>query len=235
MKFRVIALSTAPDVAGLRNLHGLPAELSDVEVAEFAFQRRRAATGDDLLPPPLRRLAAFAVASLDERGFCVFDDADADESALLAALCAACADGEALWCWNRREASFASLKARSLILVGALPAMAVLPKAAGQLSELLEEAGEAADLAMLSRLCGLPLAAGFSQDEVWRQTLAGDIGGLRRATTARALAAFLLGLRQFRLNGKITPAEYERSAVLVRESLRNRAPDAAWRDWAARP
>ena len=40
-------IETIPDVAGIRKLHDLPADLSDNEVAEFAFQQRRAASGDE--------------------------------------------------------------------------------------------------------------------------------------------------------------------------------------------
>ena len=37
----VFDIETIPDVAGLRRLHELPPELSDAEVAELAFQKRR--------------------------------------------------------------------------------------------------------------------------------------------------------------------------------------------------
>ena len=37
----VFDIETIPDVAGLRRLHGLPADMSDAEVAELAFQQGR--------------------------------------------------------------------------------------------------------------------------------------------------------------------------------------------------
>ena len=51
----VFDIETIPDVAGLRRLHGLPADMSDAEVAELAFQQRRAQNNSDFLPLPAAR------------------------------------------------------------------------------------------------------------------------------------------------------------------------------------
>jgi predicted PolB exonuclease-like 3'-5' exonuclease len=56
----VFDIETIPDVAGLRRLHGLPADLSDTEVAELAFQQRRAQNGSDFLPHYLQRIATIS-------------------------------------------------------------------------------------------------------------------------------------------------------------------------------
>ncbi|MCL2076457.1 MAG: 3'-5' exonuclease [Betaproteobacteria bacterium] len=53
-------IETIPDVGGLRHLYGLGASLSDAEVAEFAFQRRRAQVGHDFLPLHLQRVIAIS-------------------------------------------------------------------------------------------------------------------------------------------------------------------------------
>ena len=52
----VFDIETIPDVAGLRRLNDLPAGLSDDEVAELAFQQRRAKTGNDFLQLHLQRI-----------------------------------------------------------------------------------------------------------------------------------------------------------------------------------
>ena len=44
-------IETVPDVAGIRRLHDLPADLPDADVAELAYQKRRVQTGSDFLPP----------------------------------------------------------------------------------------------------------------------------------------------------------------------------------------
>ena len=55
-------IETIPDCEGIRKLHDLPADLPDHEVAEVAFQKRRAVTGSRnaegrrlVLPVPTER------------------------------------------------------------------------------------------------------------------------------------------------------------------------------------
>src|SRR3989442_11079324 len=55
-------IETVPDVAGLRLLRDLDPKLSDRDVAEHAFQQRRAQTGQDFLPLHLHRVVAIACA-----------------------------------------------------------------------------------------------------------------------------------------------------------------------------
>ncbi|MCK6407094.1 MAG: 3'-5' exonuclease [Rhodocyclaceae bacterium] len=56
----VFDIETIPDVSGLRRLHGLPADMSDAEVAELAFQQRRAQNGNDFLPHYLQRVVTIS-------------------------------------------------------------------------------------------------------------------------------------------------------------------------------
>ena len=58
----VFDIETIPDVAGWRRLHDLDASLSDAEVAEMAFQQRRAQTNSDFLPLHLQRVAVISCA-----------------------------------------------------------------------------------------------------------------------------------------------------------------------------
>jgi len=59
-------IETVPDCPGIRRLHDLPDSLPDAEVAEVAFQRRRAATGSDFLQPHLQRVVAIACVMRDD-------------------------------------------------------------------------------------------------------------------------------------------------------------------------
>jgi predicted PolB exonuclease-like 3'-5' exonuclease len=45
----VFDIETVPDIAGLRALNNIDSRVSDVEVAEMAFQLRRQKTGSDFL------------------------------------------------------------------------------------------------------------------------------------------------------------------------------------------
>lgn len=74
----VFDIETIPDVAGIRALHGLPAELDDEEVAEFAFQQRRAANGTDFLPHHLQRVVTISCALRDVNHFRVFSLSEPD-------------------------------------------------------------------------------------------------------------------------------------------------------------
>lgn len=72
----IFDIETIPDVAGIRALHELPDELSDTEVAEFAFQQRRVVTGNDFLPHHLQRIVAISCVLRDARHFRVFSLAE---------------------------------------------------------------------------------------------------------------------------------------------------------------
>lgn len=56
----VFDIETIPDVAGIRRLYDLDPTLSDAEVAELAFQQRRAKTGNDFLPLHLQRIVVIS-------------------------------------------------------------------------------------------------------------------------------------------------------------------------------
>ena len=60
MPVLVFDIETIPDVAGIRAIESLPAGLSDFEVAEWAFQQRRASHGNDFLPHHLQRVVSIS-------------------------------------------------------------------------------------------------------------------------------------------------------------------------------
>jgi len=65
-------IETVPDVAGIRRLHGLPADLPDAEVAEIAFQMRRVRSGSDFLAPHLHRVVVISCVLRGDEGLRVF-------------------------------------------------------------------------------------------------------------------------------------------------------------------
>jgi 3'-5' exonuclease len=68
----VFDIETIPDVAGVRALNGLTEALSDYEVAEFAFQQRRAANGSDFLQHHLHRIVTISCVLREGGHFRVF-------------------------------------------------------------------------------------------------------------------------------------------------------------------
>jgi hypothetical protein len=65
-------IETIPDVAGIRRLHGLPADLPDAEAAEIAFQMRRVKSGSDFLAPHLHRVVVVSCVLRSDEGLRVF-------------------------------------------------------------------------------------------------------------------------------------------------------------------
>ncbi|HEY5638360.1 MAG TPA: 3'-5' exonuclease, partial [Burkholderiales bacterium] len=65
-------IETVPDVDGLRRLWELPDTLDDGEVAEMAFQKRRAQAGHDFLPPYLHRVLVISYVMRNDTGVQVF-------------------------------------------------------------------------------------------------------------------------------------------------------------------
>jgi 3'-5' exonuclease len=61
-------IETVPDVAGIRTLRGLPAEMPDADVAEIAFAARREKNGSDFLPLHLHRIVAISCLFRDDQG-----------------------------------------------------------------------------------------------------------------------------------------------------------------------
>ena len=78
MPVLVFDIETIPDVAGIRVLNGLPDELPDYEVAEFAFQQRRAANGSDFLQHHLQRVVTISCVLRDANQFRVFSLSEPD-------------------------------------------------------------------------------------------------------------------------------------------------------------
>ena len=72
----VFDIETIPDVPGFRKLNELPAELFDAEVAELAFQQRRARTGNDFIQLHLQRVVAISCVLRTMEGFKVWSLAE---------------------------------------------------------------------------------------------------------------------------------------------------------------
>ena len=72
----VFDIETIPDVEGIRDLHDLGPDLSPYEVAEFAFQKRRAQSGSDFLPLHLQRVVVISCVTRDDKQFRVWSLAE---------------------------------------------------------------------------------------------------------------------------------------------------------------
>ena len=73
-------IETVPDCTGIRRLYELHDALADEEVAEVAFQKRRAASGTDFLPPHLQRVVAISCVLRDSEGVRIWSLGQPEES-----------------------------------------------------------------------------------------------------------------------------------------------------------
>jgi predicted PolB exonuclease-like 3'-5' exonuclease len=76
----VFDIETVPDIAGLRVLYEVGAEVSDAEVAAMAFQRRRQVTGGDFLQLHLHRVVAIACVLRERDSVRVWSLGEKDDS-----------------------------------------------------------------------------------------------------------------------------------------------------------
>lgn len=221
----VFDIRTIPDVSGLRAIYALPHELSDREVAEFAFQRRRAAFGVDSLPAHLQRIACISWLAQGDNGividsFCV---SEMDESTLLQGFFRLLTEAKAdLVSWDGRRFASPALMTRAAIHgVRAGRCMESLHDRHLALAEELSVGEKDSFLALgeLTVLSGFPSIAPLGVDGVWAAHMVGDHAAVRADCEQDVVKAWLLHLRRNLVHGVMERAAYERELSVLREAL----------------
>jgi predicted PolB exonuclease-like 3'-5' exonuclease len=246
----VFDIETIPDCPGIRRLYDLPADLADQEVAEVAFQKRRAKSGSDFLPPHLQRVAVVSCLLRDDEGLRIFSigEPEADEAKTIQRFF----EGvdkyvPQLVSWNGRGFDLPVLAARGLIHgvsagcfwdTGAdnkdfkwsnyvnrfhdrhLDLMDVLSIYGGRGSPLDE----------LAKLAGLPGKLGMDGSEVWDAYRRGEIAAIRDYCETDCANTFLLYLRFQLMRCAYTPQRHAAECALLRSGLEKR-PEPHWREF----
>jgi len=247
----VFDIETVPDVEGLRRLHGLDAKLPDSDVAAFALQRRRAATGQDFLPLHLHRVVAIACALREGDTFRVWSlgtpaDGEAD-------LIRRFFDGvekytPQLVSWNGGGFDLPVLHYRSMVHGLSAPRywdmgdddrdfrynnyinryhtrhLDVM-----DLLALYQPRGYA-PLDDLARLCGFPGKLGMDGSKVWDAFQAGRLEEIRNYCETDVANTHLVFLRFQLLRGVLDPERYRRECELVRGTL-EKMSERHWREF----
>jgi predicted PolB exonuclease-like 3'-5' exonuclease len=256
----VFDIETVPDTKGLRRLHGLEAGLSELDVAEFAYARRRIQTGHDFLPPHLQRVVAISCVLRDGPSFRVWSlgGGDEDEAELIQRFY----DGierytPQLISWNGSGFDLPVLHYRSMIhgLNAArywdlgeddrdfrynnyisryhtrhLDLMDLLALYNGRNFVPLDE---------MAQLIGLPGKLGMDGSKVWAAFASGEIHAIRNYCETDVVNTYLVYLRFQLMRGHMSKERHDSECTLVRESLaRNDAPHwkeflTAWSDAGA--
>lgn len=234
-------IETIPDVAGIRRLHGLPADLPDREVAEVAFQIRRAKTGSDFLPPQLQRVAVISCVLRGDEGVRVFS-LEGEEREIIRRFYEGLEKFvPQLVSWNGGGFDLPVLNYRALIhRIDAsrfwepgrnnyynryqdmhLDLMDVLAMFQPRNNASLDE---------VAQLAGLPGKIGVGGARVWETYLAGDFGKIRDYCEVDTLNTFLLFLRFQVVRGAFTTEIYEKEVEVVRKYLQSQ-DKPHWREF----
>ena len=244
-------IETVPDVAGLRRLYDLDPKLSDHDVAEFALQRRRAATGNDFLPLHQHRVVAIACALREGDSFRVWSLGTPDDSE--AELIRRFFDGiekytPQLVSWNGGGFDLPVLHYRSLVHGISAPRYWDMGEDDRDfrcnnyisryhtrhldLMDLLAlyQPRDYVPLDDLARLFGFPGKLGMDGSQVWEAFRAGKIDEIRNYCETDVANTHLVFLRFQLLRGVYDAANYERECELVRGTLAN-SKDPHWREF----
>ncbi|MDR2261268.1 MAG: 3'-5' exonuclease [Azoarcus sp.] len=254
----IFDIETIPDIAGLRRLHGLPEEsLSDGEVAEFIFQQRRAATGNDFLPHYLQRIVTISCALHSPGQFRVFSlsEPDNNEGEIIQRFF----DGiekytPQLVSWNGGGFDLPVLHYRGLLHGVAAPRYWDLGDGDYadsrdfkwnnyisryharhlDLMDLLAlyQPRANAPLDDLAKLMGYPGKLGMDGSAVWAAWQAGRIAEIRDYCETDVVNTGLVYLRFLKMRGILDAAAWAREVAMVRSTL-EKIDAPHWREFLA--
>jgi predicted PolB exonuclease-like 3'-5' exonuclease len=252
-------IETVPDVAGLRLLYDIDPKVPDADVAEFAFQKRRAQTGNDFLQLHLQRVVAISCAMREGDSFrCWTLGAEEDGEA---ELIRRFYDGidrytPQLVSWNGCGFDLPVLHYRSLVHGLSAPRYWDMGdddrdfKFNNYLNRYhtrhldvmdvlsLYQGRGAAPLDQLAKLLGFPGKLGMDGSKVWDAFQDGQIASIRNYCETDAVNTYLVYLRFQLLRGVYDAARYQRELELVRATL-GKCEGAHWQEflgqWKADP
>jgi hypothetical protein len=237
-------IETIPDVAGIRRLHGLPADLPDAEVAEVAFQIRRTKTGSDFLPPQLQRVVVVSCVLRNDEGLQVFSIAEPERNE--AGILQKFWDGveklvPQLVSWNGGGFDLPVMNYRSLIHGVSAPTFwetgdenrdfrynNYISRYHGRHLDLMDvlamyQPRNNAPLDDVAQLAGLPGKIGIGGAKVWETWLAGGQAKIRDYCEIDTANTYLLYLRFQLLRGVFSKDVYQKEKSILKKYLKEQA------------
>ena len=247
-------IETAPDCDGLRRLYELDPALSDKDVAEIAFQRRRTAANHDFLQLHQHRVIAIACALREGEGFRVWSLGSAEDSE--AELIRRFFDGiekytPQLVSWNGGGFDLPVLHYRSLVHGIAAPRywdqgeddrdfkwnnyISRYHSRHLDLMDLLAlyQGRGSAPLDDLAQLMGLPGKLGMDGSQVWDAYQAGKLPDIRNYCETDVVNTYLVFLRFQMMRGTLTAEQHKAQCDVVRSTLA-KSPEPHWKEFLAR-
>jgi predicted PolB exonuclease-like 3'-5' exonuclease len=244
-------IETIPDCAGIRRLYDLPADLSDREVAEVAFQKRRAQSGgSDFLPNHLQKVLVISCVLRDDEGIKIFSigEPDNDERASIQRFF----EGinryvPQIVSWNGRGFDLPVLAARGLI--HGVTAACFWDTGADNkdfkwsnyinrfhdrhidlMDVLSMYGGRGAPLDELARLAGFPGKIGVGGAMVWEAYQNNEVRQIRDYCEADCANTYLLYLRFQLMRCAYSQERYASECALLRGILEKRS-EPHWKEF----
>jgi hypothetical protein len=228
-----------PDIEGLRRVYALPCDLADDEVAEYAWQRSRAAGLGDTLSPCLQRIVSIACVR-DKAGHFELFSLSGDEANILARFYALADVADDLM-----SCGIPGLPALEPEYV--LQSRAVLHQVAAQKRPVFQCLGrtlfgaqahtdKGAGLETIAVLAGLPGVQPLLAQACWRKIRDADTSQIEALNEVRVLVQYVLGLRQRVLWGETSPPECLAESARLRRWLQNSSSahlQTCLQDWPA--
>jgi predicted PolB exonuclease-like 3'-5' exonuclease len=244
-------IETAPDCDGLRRLYGLDEALSDKDVAEIAFQRRRTASNHDFLQLHLHRVIAIACALREGEAVRVWSLGTPEDNE--AVLIRRFFDGiekytPQLVSWNGGGFDLPVLHYRSLVHGISAPRYwdqgederdfkwnNYISRYHARHLDLMDllalyQPRNNVPLDEIARLAGFPGKLGMDGSQVWGAYQGGRLREIRSYCETDAANTYLMYLRFQLLRGVLDEAAYRREVELLRATLAKSA-DAHWREF----
>lgn len=250
----VFDIETIPDVAGIRRLHDLGADISDADAAEAAFQLRRQTHGSDFLPHYLQRVVTISCVLQDRDSFRVWSLGANGENE--AEIIQRFFDGidkytPQLVSWNGGGFDLPVLHYRGLM--HSITASRYWDTGEDDrdfkwnnyisryhqrhldLMDLLAlyQGRANAPLDALAQLMGFPGKLGMDGSAVWGAYQDGRLAEIAQYCETDVVNTYLVYLRFQKMRGALTAEQHDRMVAKVREHLQ-RIDQPHWREFLAR-
>ena len=247
----VFDIETVPDVAGLRKLNSIAAEISDEQVAAMAFQRRRQATGNDFIQLHLQRVVAISCALRDRDTFRVWslgEPADGEAQLIQRFFDGIEKYSPQIVSWNGGGFDLPVLHYRGML--HGVRAVRYWDQGEDDrefkwnnyisryharhldLMDLLAmyQPRGAAPLDQFAQLLGFPGKIGLEGSQVWQAWQDGNIAQIRGYCEADVANTYLVYLRFQLMRGALAPDKYQQEIDFVRATL-GKSSDPHWREF----
>lgn len=241
----IFDIETIPDVSGIRLLYNLDSSLSDKEIADFAFQKRKEATNSDFLPLHQHQVIVISCILRDGGTFKLksFSEPELNEKKIIRSFFSVIEKyTPQVVSWNGGGFDFPVMIYRGLI-------NGVIARKYWDLGEKeyngdpdfrwnnyinrfhtrhldlmdlfsLYQGRASAPLHEIARLLGLPGKMNMVGSSVWEYWQLGRIKEIRNYCEIDVINTYLIYQRFNLMRGLVSPDDYEKELLLVKNSLK---------------